>query len=172
LNNILLVALDPKIYQTTWGVHTIMKRQSTFGLFWFTFTSFPTLSATLGILRLRLRLPLRKMGVSLPAIFILLVTILTFGWRVLNWLWVTPKYLERRLREQGLAGNSYRILSEDLKDSSLMSKQAISKPITFSDDISPRVVPFFHHIVKTYGTSTNFWDNFYFLFSCYIYIYI
>jgi hypothetical protein len=111
------------------------------------------------------------MGVSLPAIFILLVTILTLGWRILNWLWMTPKYLERRLREQGLAGNSYRLLSGDLKDSSLMSKQAISKPITFSDDISPRVIPFFHHTVKTYGTSTNFCDNFlFFLFSCYIYI--
>ncbi|XP_062169291.1 cytochrome P450 CYP72A219-like isoform X1 [Alnus glutinosa] len=97
------------------------------------------------------------MGVSLPAIFILLVTILTFGWRILNWLWVTPKYLERRLREQGLAGNSYRLLSGDLKDSSLMSNQAISKPITFSDDISPRVVPFFHHTVKTYGKKCFMW---------------
>jgi len=127
-------------------------------------SSFPTLSATLGILPH----PLRKMGVSLLAIFILLVTILTLGWRILNWLWVTPKYLERRLREQGLASNSYRLLSGDLKDSSLMSKQAISKPITFSDDILPRVVPFFHHTVKTYGTSTNFCDNFV-IFLLYIY---
>jgi len=120
------------------------------------------------------------MGVSLPAMFILLVTILTLGWRILNWLWVTPKYLERRLREQGLAGNSYRLLSGDLKDSSLMSKQAISKPITFSDDISPRVLPFVHHTVKTYGTSTNFcflrkfpptifFFFFFLIFSCYIY---
>ncbi|XP_062169031.1 cytochrome P450 CYP72A219-like [Alnus glutinosa] len=97
------------------------------------------------------------MGVSLLAIFILLVTILTLGWRILNWLWVTPKYLERRLREQGLAGNSYRLLFGDMKDSSLMSKQAISKPITLSDDISPRVVPFFHHTVKTYGKNCFMW---------------
>ncbi|GLT55074.1 hypothetical protein SLA2020_282250 [Shorea laevis] len=82
------------------------------------------------------------MEVSEAAIFILVaVTMVTVGWRILNWVWVRPKYLERRLREQGFAGNPYRIFFGDLKESSMMSKQANSKPINFSDDISPRVVP-------------------------------
>nr|WAU86878.1 birch protein [Betula platyphylla] len=91
------------------------------------------------------------MEVSVAAIFILVaVTMVTVGWRILNWVWVRPKYLERRLREQGFAGNPYRIFFGDLKESSMMSKQANSKPINFSDDISPRVVLIFHHTLEKY----------------------
>nr|WAU86872.1 birch protein [Betula platyphylla] len=97
------------------------------------------------------------MDVSVTEIFILVaVTIVTVGWRILNWVWVRPKYLERRLREQGFAGNSYRLFSGDLKESSMMSKQANSKPINISDDISPRVIPIVHHTVEKYGMSTPY----------------
>ncbi|GLT55076.1 hypothetical protein SLA2020_282270 [Shorea laevis] len=69
------------------------------------------------------------MEVSLAAMFILVaITIVTVAWRILNWVWVRPKYLERRLREQGFAGNPYRIFFGDLKESSMMSKQAILNP--------------------------------------------
>jgi hypothetical protein len=92
------------------------------------------------------------MDVSVAAIFTLVaVTVVTVGWRILNWVWVRPKYLERRLREQGFAGNPYRLFSGDLKESSMMSKQTISKPINFSDDISPRVVPIVHQTLEKYG---------------------
>ncbi|XP_059444131.1 cytochrome P450 CYP72A219-like [Corylus avellana] len=87
----------------------------------------------------------------------LLLAILTLGWRILKWVWLRPKYLERRLREQGCSGNSYRLFFGDLKDSSMMSKQAKSTPINFSDDISPRVIPFVHHTVKNYGKNCFIW---------------
>ncbi|KAE8124616.1 hypothetical protein FH972_019483 [Carpinus fangiana] len=87
----------------------------------------------------------------------LILAILTLGWRILNWLWLRPKYLERRLREQGFSGNSYRLLFGDMKDLSIMSKQAKSKPINFSDDISPRVVPIVHHTLKNYGKNFFIW---------------
>jgi hypothetical protein len=98
----------------------------------------------------------KKMEVSSVVVIFsstLLLAILTLGWRILNWVWLRPKYLERRLREQGFSGNSYRLFFGDLKDGSIMSKQAKSKPINFSDDISPRVAPFMHHTFKNYGMS-------------------
>ncbi|KAF3949158.1 hypothetical protein CMV_024938 [Castanea mollissima] len=64
-----------------------------------------------------------------------------------------PKYLERCLRKQGLVGNSYRLFFGDMKDSSMMIKQACSKPIELSDDI----VPFEHHTVKHYGKNSFTW---------------
>ncbi|GLT55079.1 hypothetical protein SLA2020_282290 [Shorea laevis] len=64
------------------------------------------------------------------------------AWRVLRWAWVRPKALERSLRDQGLTGNSYSLLFGDLKEISKMTNQARSKPINFTNDIAPRVVPF------------------------------
>jgi hypothetical protein len=45
------------------------------------------------------------------------------------------------------------LLFGDLKEISKMTNQARSKPINFTNDIAPRVVPFFHQNVKNYGTS-------------------
>jgi hypothetical protein len=101
------------------------------------------------------RSPLREMAVSsLLVIFssTLLLTILTLGWRILNWVWLRPKHLERQLREQGFSGNSYRLFFGDLKDNSITSKRASSKPINFSDDVTPRAIASVYHIVENYGT--------------------
>ncbi|KAK6230853.1 hypothetical protein QUC31_002371 [Theobroma cacao] len=83
----------------------------------------------------------------------LVVGILIGGWRILDWVWLKPKRLERCLRKQGLRGNSYRFLSGDIKESSDMSKQARSKPMPLSDDIAQYVSPFLHQTVKNYGMS-------------------
>ncbi|KAK4342113.1 hypothetical protein RND71_037929 [Anisodus tanguticus] len=72
-------------------------------------------------------------------------------WRVLNWVWFTPKKLEKLLREQGVKGNSYRILYGDTKDLSAMIKEATSKPLSLSDDdVAPRMMPFFLETIKKY----------------------
>lgn len=74
-------------------------------------------------------------------------------WRVLTWVWLRPKKVENMLREQGLSGNPYRLLYGDTKEIKHMAELANSYPINICDDILPRVLPFHHHIVKTYGTS-------------------
>jgi hypothetical protein len=79
------------------------------------------------------------------------VVVLKSAWGVLRWVWVRPKTLERCLREQGLTGNSYRLFFGDLKEISKMTSQAMSTPINFTNDIAPRVVPFFHQNVNNYG---------------------
>ncbi|KAJ8532321.1 hypothetical protein K7X08_012244 [Anisodus acutangulus] len=79
-------------------------------------------------------------------------------WRVLNWVWFTPKKLEKLLRKQGLKGNSYRILYGDMKEFAGMIKEANSKPMNLSDDdVSPRMAPFFLEIIKKYGKKCFIW---------------
>ena len=76
--------------------------------------------------------------------------------RVVNWLWLRPKRLERFLRKQNLKGNSYRLGFGDLKEMGQMIQQAKSKPISLDDDIITRVIPFHYHMYKKYGTSIPF----------------
>ncbi|CAB4307571.1 unnamed protein product [Prunus armeniaca] len=85
--------------------------------------------------------------------------VIAWAWRVLNWVWLRPKKLERSLREQGLTGNSYKLLFGDTKESSMMLDQAQSKPIKLSTshDIAPRVMPFVHQTVNTYGKNSFVW---------------
>ncbi|KAF3442300.1 hypothetical protein FNV43_RR16216 [Rhamnella rubrinervis] len=85
------------------------------------------------------------------------IVITCWVWKMLNWVWFRPKKLERFLRKQGLSGNSYRLLFGDLKESSTMLKEATSKPMNLSHDISPRVLPFVHRTVKNRGKKSFLW---------------
>ncbi|KAF3442304.1 hypothetical protein FNV43_RR16220 [Rhamnella rubrinervis] len=95
--------------------------------------------------------------VSVVCVGLVSLVITYWVWRVLNWVWFRPKKLERFMRKQGLSGNSYRLVFGDLKQSSIMLKEASSKAMNLSHDISPRVVPFVHHTVKNYGKNSFIW---------------
>lgn len=86
-------------------------------------------------------------------LFTLTILSLTWAWRMLNWLWLKPKKLEKLLREQGFKGNSYRLLVGDVRDLLKTRKEATSKPMNLSDDIGPRVFSYVHHSVTKYGMS-------------------
>ncbi|KAA8524997.1 hypothetical protein F0562_011365 [Nyssa sinensis] len=90
-------------------------------------------------------------GVSCATILIIL------AWRVLNYVWLRPKKLEKCLREQGLNGSSYKLLFGDLKEMSMMVEEAKSNPINLSDDIVPRIIPFIHKSIETYGKNSFIW---------------
>ncbi|XP_058766155.1 cytochrome P450 72A68-like [Vicia villosa] len=90
-------------------------------------------------------------------IFILWTLGLIIAWKVLNWLWLRPKKLEKLLREQGLHGNSYRILVGDVKDLFKMEKEAKTKSMNLSDDIVPRVSPYIQKSVKIHGKNSFIW---------------
>ncbi|KAM1057469.1 hypothetical protein ACFX10_030672 [Malus domestica] len=85
------------------------------------------------------------------------IIVITWAWKVVNWLWLRPKKLERYLRQQGIAGNSYRFMSGDMKEISMTTEQAYSKPMSLSHDIAPRVIPFHHRLVNTYGKNSFVW---------------
>ncbi|KDO49369.1 hypothetical protein CISIN_1g044222mg [Citrus sinensis] len=84
------------------------------------------------------------------AFTIVIVTLVTWAWMVLNWLWLRPKKLEKFLRQQGLKGNSYRLLFGDLKESTIMLKKAKARPLSLDDDAAVRVTPFLHKLFKDY----------------------
>ncbi|KAJ4726549.1 Cytochrome P450 [Melia azedarach] len=79
------------------------------------------------------------------------------GWKLLNWIWLKPKKLEKYLRQKGFSGNSYRLFHGDTKEISRMTIEAMSKPISLSDDIVPRILPFQHHIISKYGKNSFMW---------------
>ncbi|XP_047326054.1 cytochrome P450 CYP72A219-like [Impatiens glandulifera] len=90
--------------------------------------------------------------------YILVVAVVTWwGWRILEWIWFKPKRMENHLRTQGFKGNPYRVLFGDLKDCNAITKQNRTNPISISDDIVPRLVPFTHKIINTYGKKTFMW---------------
>ena len=76
------------------------------------------------------------------------------AWKFLKRAWFEPRKVEQRLRQQGFSGNSYRFMVGDSKEMAAMTKEALSKPIPFSNDIAPRVIPFIHHSLVKYGIST------------------
>ncbi|KAH9723555.1 cytochrome P450 72A15 [Citrus sinensis] len=79
------------------------------------------------------------------------------AWKILNWAWLKPKKLENFLRQQGFSGNSYKIFHGDMKDMSLMLKETKARPISLSDDIVPRILPYHHHIISKYGKKSFKW---------------
>ncbi|THG01168.1 hypothetical protein TEA_015881 [Camellia sinensis var. sinensis] len=87
-----------------------------------------------------------------------LVTLLTCAWRVVNWVWLRPKQLEKWLRVHGFKGNPYKVLYGDTKEMISMTRESRSKPMdTSSDDIIPRVLPSHHHSVHLHGKDYFEW---------------
>ncbi|GAY65773.1 hypothetical protein CUMW_243620 [Citrus unshiu] len=72
-------------------------------------------------------------------------------WMLLNWVWLKPKKLEKFLRKQGFSGNSYKVFHGDMKELAQTTKEAKSRPISLSDDIARRILPFHHHIITNFG---------------------
>lgn len=83
--------------------------------------------------------------------WVICLVIVRWVWKIVNWVWFTPKRLEKFLRKQGLDGNSYRFLLGDLKDMSKMRKEARQKPIPFTHDFFHRILPFHNHHFNKYG---------------------
>ena len=67
--------------------------------------------------------------------------------KALSWLWLEPKRAERYLRRQGLKGNSYTLFFGDIKAISTLIQKAKTKPLDINDDVTPRLVPFQHHLI-------------------------
>ncbi|XP_008386384.3 cytochrome P450 CYP72A219-like [Malus sylvestris] len=98
-----------------------------------------------------------EFSVSSMVVSIVCVGLIALGWKVVNWIWLKPKKFERHLRQQGLSGNSYRLLIGDLNDNSKMTKAALSKPMELSHDIVPYVLPLLHDIFNKYGRKSFVW---------------
>nr|XP_043631197.1 cytochrome P450 CYP72A219-like [Erigeron canadensis] len=78
-----------------------------------------------------------------------------FALKFLNWAWFQPKKMEKFVRKQGLKGTSYKLLFGDIKEMGRMLNEAKSKPIKVTDDMVPRVIPFYHKFFTDHH-GTNF----------------
>ncbi|XP_074270527.1 cytochrome P450 72A397-like [Silene latifolia] len=82
---------------------------------------------------------------------ILCIFILQYIWKTINWVWFKPRKIEKLLRQQGLVGNTYKLLYGDLKVNSKLRHEAREKSIPFTNDYVARVFPFFHQLENKYG---------------------
>ncbi|XP_051121321.1 cytochrome P450 CYP72A219-like [Andrographis paniculata] len=95
------------------------------------------------------------LGIQLVSI--LLIICCAVVWNLLKWVWFRPKRVEKWLRQQGLHGNPYRIFFGDFKEITRLQKDARSKPMSFSHDIVPRVVPELDLALRNYGKCSFIW---------------
>lgn len=94
------------------------------------------------------------------ATFLVTILVIAWLWKVIDWVWLKPKRLERCLRKQGFQGNSYRFLFGDTKEMAHMVKETTSKPMEqFSNDYIPRIFPLHHQTIKTYGEKSFVWNG-------------
>ncbi|XP_024995335.1 cytochrome P450 CYP72A219-like [Cynara cardunculus var. scolymus] len=87
----------------------------------------------------------------------MVVVVVVYAWRFFNWVWLNPKKKERCLRDQGLKGNSYKLLYGDVKEIVKMMTEAYRKPINLTDDIIPRVLSFAHKSISIHGKNCFTW---------------
>ncbi|KAJ4717545.1 Cytochrome P450 [Melia azedarach] len=85
------------------------------------------------------------------------IIVAIYAWKILNWIWLKPKKVEKLLRQQGLSGSSYKLFHGDTKEISRMNKEASSRAIPVSDNITSRILPFEHHIISKYGKNSFMW---------------
>nr|XP_043631232.1 cytochrome P450 CYP72A219-like [Erigeron canadensis] len=80
-------------------------------------------------------------------------------WKVVNTLWVTPRKLEKHLRNQGFIGNKYRFLYGDTKEMSMMFRQSRTKHINLDDEdgVLPYVTGFTHQSLQKHGKKFITW---------------
>ncbi|KAK3009359.1 hypothetical protein RJ639_013095 [Escallonia herrerae] len=91
------------------------------------------------------------------AISALLVIAVTWTIRLVNWVWLTPKKLEKCMREQGYSGNPYRLLLGDAREYATTMKESKSRSIKLTNDTASHVQPYIHHLIQKYGKNSFMW---------------
>ncbi|KAK9699128.1 hypothetical protein RND81_08G154900 [Saponaria officinalis] len=95
-------------------------------------------------------------NISYIATSIACIVIARWILNTLKWVWFEPEKLEKCLRKQGLQGNSYKFLFGDMKESSMLRNEALPKPMPFHNHYFPRINPFVHQLLNTYGLFPHF----------------
>lgn len=90
------------------------------------------------------------------AITVFIIILNYVGWKILNWLWLTPMKKEMILRQQGFRGNSYnfrRLLFGDAEENAKVYEEALSRSINVRDETQAahRILPFVHKTIEKYG---------------------
>ncbi|KAL7143514.1 hypothetical protein ABFS83_08G195900 [Erythranthe nasuta] len=95
---------------------------------------------------------------ALVLISLAMAASITCAAKLINFLWLKPRKLEKFLRNQGLHGTPYRPFIGDLKEMTKAIKAAQPKSIELSDeDTSPHIFAYYYDILKKYGNNSFFW---------------
>ncbi|XP_021848423.2 cytochrome P450 CYP72A219-like [Spinacia oleracea] len=101
---------------------------------------------------------MEKMAESSVLLSVVCIIVVPLLMKVVNWVWLRPKKLEKFFRQQGLSGTSYKFLFGDDKDSASMLTEALKNPMDgFSHDYFPRIDPFRHHLATKFGNNFFMW---------------
>ncbi|XP_016486065.1 cytochrome P450 734A1 [Nicotiana tabacum] len=83
--------------------------------------------------------------------------LLLFAQKAIVHLWWKPKRTQKHFWKQGIRGPKYHFLFGNLKEIASFTTPLLSRPLPFSHDILPRVLPFYHHWKKIYGSTFVIW---------------
>lgn len=86
-------------------------------------------------------------------------------------LWWRPRKIEGHFSKQGIRGPPYHFFIGNVKEVVGMMLKASSQPMPFSHNILPRVLSFYHHWKKIYGTA-SFLNNLFQFFNTCLFIFI
>uniref|UniRef100_A0A1D1XX89 Cytochrome P450 734A6 n=1 Tax=Anthurium amnicola TaxID=1678845 RepID=A0A1D1XX89_9ARAE len=90
---------------------------------------------------------------------LLLLGCLFTALKVVNVLWWKPRRLEEHFARQGIKGPPYRFFLGNVREMVGLMLEASSKPMVppYSHNILPRVLSFYHHWKKIYGSTFLLW---------------
>ncbi|KAK4798013.1 hypothetical protein SAY86_030339 [Trapa natans] len=97
---------------------------------------------------------LKVVGISVAVVVVMLKVVIG----VVEALWWRPRRIEQHFSKQGIRGPSYRFFIGNVKELVAMMMKASSQPLPhFSHNILPRVLSFYHHWNKVYGSTFLVW---------------
>ncbi|EPS58353.1 hypothetical protein M569_16461, partial [Genlisea aurea] len=77
--------------------------------------------------------------------------------KVVYQVWWMPRRIDNHFRRQGISGPAYRLFLGNLKEVASLNLKASSQSMAFSHNILPRVLSFYHHWKKIYGSVFLIW---------------
>ncbi|KAL3631825.1 hypothetical protein CASFOL_024809 [Castilleja foliolosa] len=72
-------------------------------------------------------------------------------------LWWRPRRIENHFMKQGIIGPKYELLLGNFKEIASLNMRVSTQPMPLSHNIIPRVLSFYHHWKKTYGSMFLVW---------------
>lgn len=95
------------------------------------------------------------MGINSLCLIIMWCILVVLVIKTMVVVWLRPKRIEKELMKQGIKGPKYEIWLGNLKEIATLHSIAMAhdhQTMPLSHDIVPKVLSFYHHWKKIYGT--------------------
>lgn len=88
---------------------------------------------------------------------VVVLVAIAFAAKLVIQLWWRPRKIATHFSKQGIKGPPYNFFIGNMKELVELMLKASSQPMTFTHNILPRVLPFYHHWKKIYGATYLIW---------------